>query len=534
MPRNKAWGIVENEQGLISVALALLGTRTGLSAPEVRASRQIRPCPSRPRLSQYRKAIRAGRDPLGDAFARIRPPAVRRVDGATYTPAAIVRAMVRWAANYGSPVRIVDAGAGSGRFIIAAAKAFRTAKLVAIETDPVAALVLRANVAARGLTRRVTVIVKDYRDLHLPAANGPTLFIGNPPYVRHHNIGAEWKEWYAKTASKYGIRASRLAGLHLHFFMKTMQIARPGDYGAYITSAEWLDVNYGSALRRLLGDGLGGVALHVIDPRAMPFADAATTAAITCFHVGMRPAAMLVRSVNEVSRLGTLSEGRAVPWAKLQASSKWSLIVRPGRAVPAGYIELGELCRVHRGQVTGSNRVWIAGAHAQGLPARVLKPTVTKARELINADGALDSAATLRRVVDLPHDLDQLDDDAQEAARRFLRWAREQGAHESYIAMHRRPWWTVKLRAAAPIICTYMARRSPAFVRNLCDARHLNIAHGLYPREPLPDDVLDRLAAWLTENIGVESGRTYAGGLTKFEPGELERVHIPRPEQLPA
>jgi hypothetical protein len=79
-----------------------------------------------------------------------------------------------------------------------------------------------------------------------------------------------------------------------------------------------------------------------------------------------------------------------------------------------------------------------------------------------------------------------------------------------------------------------MARRPPAFVRNLCEARHINVAHGLYPREPLADEVLDALASWLTANVGIEGGRTYAGGLTKYEPRELERVLIPRVENLAA
>ena len=35
-----------------------------------------------------------------------------------------------------------------------------------------------------------------------------------------------------------------------------------------------------------------------------------------------------------------------------------------------------------------------------------------------------------------------------------------------------------------------MARRSPTFVRNLGEARHINIAHGLYPRDPLSKTVL--------------------------------------------
>jgi hypothetical protein len=42
----------------------------------------------------------------------------------------------------------------------------------------------------------------------------------------------------------------------------------------FITAAEWLDVNYGAVLRRLLADGLGGTAIHLIDPKAQPFVDA--------------------------------------------------------------------------------------------------------------------------------------------------------------------------------------------------------------------------------------------------------------------
>ncbi|MGH7716026.1 MAG: hypothetical protein ACREML_08530 [Vulcanimicrobiaceae bacterium] len=78
-----------------------------------------------------------------------------------------------------------------------------------------------------------------------------------------------------------------------------------------------------------------------------------------------------------------------------------------------------------------------------------------------------------------------------------------------------------------------MARRPPAFIRNLCDARHLNIAHGLYPRERLPDTTLTAFTAWLNTHVTIAGGRTYAGGLTKFEPRDLERVLVPRPENLP-
>jgi hypothetical protein len=522
-----------NEPELIAVALALVGESAELSPAERRiAARYKRRRPSPLLLAATKAAITRGEDLLGNALIALRPAAVRRKAGAVYTPAIIIDSMLGWAKAEGMPSRVIDAGSGSGRFLIAAGTQFPRAKLVGIELDPVAALTLRANLAVHDLAARATVIVADYRTAHLKPATGKTLFIGNPPYVRHHGIDEKWKNWYATSTAAFGARASTLAGLHLHFFVRTLQLARHGDFGAFITSAEWLDVNYGDALRRLLADRLGGVALHVLEPAAMPFADVLTTGAITCFRVDHRPKSMRVRTVPTIEALNGLSTGVLVPWKELRKAPRWSVIVRPAAPPPAGFIELGDLCRVRRGQVTGSNSIWIAGEQAKGLPERVLKPTVTKARELLAAGDALTVADKLKRVVDLPVDLHELDATERRAVNRFLRWAKESGAADSYIAQHRRAWWSVLLYEPAPIICTYMARRPPAFVRNLCDARHLNIAHGLYPREPLPETTIIGLLAYLRQNVSTSAGRTYAGGLTKFEPGEVERLQIPAPAML--
>src|SRR5262249_44538247 len=51
-------------------------------------------------------------------------------------------------------------------------------------------------------------------------------------------------------------------------------------------------------------------------------------------------------------------------------------------SLPAGHVELGELCRVHRGQVTGANKVWVTSGNPAGLPGRFLFPAVTRASEL--------------------------------------------------------------------------------------------------------------------------------------------------------
>jgi adenine-specific DNA-methyltransferase len=522
---------LNTESALLSVAVALgADTVPGWSRAEAKLAKTASPVP-KTFLADLRQRIRAGEDPLGEAFCRIRQPSERRQQGATYTPQTIVDAMVDWSADFDDASRVVDPGVGSGRYLVSAARRFPRAELIGVEIDPLPAILARANLAVAGLASRSQVILGDYRSVVLPRSD-KTLFLGNPPYVRHHLLGTVWKKWLIDEAAKRGHPASQLAGLHVHFFMATVARAQKGDFGAFITAAEWLDVNYGSLVRDLFLAELGGRRIVVIEPSALPFPDAATTAAITYFQVGAKPKSIKLKRVESLEELENPKGNRSVRRERLAAERRWSHLTRIGRKEPEGLVELGELCRVHRGQVTGLNKVWIAGSHSAGLPESVLFPSVTKARELIRVGPVLSDASVLRRVIDLPIDLDELDASERKIVDRFLAVAKSLGAHSGYVAANRKAWWSVGLRRPAPILATYMARRPPAFVRNQAQARHINIAHGIYPREPMSAAALTNLVEYLSRSVCVTDGRTYAGGLTKFEPREMERLLVPNPKVL--
>lgn len=523
------------EYHLISAALQL-GARTvaGWSRTEETLSTDVAAYADAA-ARRLRKQIKAGGDPIGEAFCYLRSAEDRREQGATYTPPFVANAMISWAAALKfDPIRIVDPGVGSARFLLAAASKFPKAQLVGIELDPLAAMIARGNLAAAGLADRSQIILGDYRKTVLPAVDGRTLFIGNPPYVRHHQLDAKGKEWLTTQAAKLGFSASQLAGLHVHFFLATALKARKDDFGTFITAAEWLDVNYGKLVRDLFLNDLGGQGITVIEPTSRTFTDAATTAAITQFVVGSRPEKIRVRRTSSADQKNALTGGQWLHRNRLEAENRWSHLTRKGRDLPEGYVELGELCRVHRGQVTGANKVWIAGEHSKMLPKSVLYATITRAKELFAAGDSLADASRLRDVIDIPAELDMLDAEERKSVTRFLKHAKTLGADSGYVARNRKAWWSVGLRSPAPILATYMARRTPAFVRNIAEARHINIAHGLYPRDPLSTALLDKLAHYLTSGVSLHEGRTYAGGLTKFEPREMERLLVPSPELLGA
>jgi methylase of polypeptide subunit release factors len=440
--------------------------------------------------------------------------------------------MVEWAKRRGvSPARIVDPGVGSGRYLIAAGHAFPEAELVGVDTDPLATLMARANVAAHGFTKRARLLLGDYTQVRLPSVNGRTLFIGNPPYVRHHALPPSAKRWLVREASRLGLGASQLSGLHIYFFLATVLNARKGDAGCFITAAEWLEVNYGKLLRELFVRHLGGLGLTIIDPTAAPFGDTATTAVISTFEIGSQSASVVVQRVQDPGALRGMDAGVEVLRARLEREPRWSHLTVPAPRSVRDSVPLGELFRVHRGQVTGANRIWIAERDSR-LPSSVLFKSITRAKELFAAGEVLRDDCGLREVIDLPADLSGLSPAERRAIDEFLRAARAAGADRGYIAANRRPWWAVGLRKPAPILATYMARRAPAFVRNRANVRHINVAHGLYPVEPLKEQVLMAVVRCLNRTTSVSSGRTYAGGLTKFEPREMERIPVPLPNVL--
>lgn len=525
---------ISSEEQLAQVAYCLgASTVRGLS-PQEDALFQKGPSHVESLAGRAFAEIQKGRDPLGEAFCSLRSPLIRRASGAIYTPPMIVEAMTQWTSFHSEPDIIIDPGVGSARFLIAAAKVHPNAALVGIDVDPLAALIARANLAVLGLASRASVQLVDYRDFsRAQFKDRRCLFLGNPPYVRHHGISQQWKGWLTSSARELGHLASQLAGLHVHFFLATAKNARPGDFGAFITSAEWLDVNYGKLVRDLFLSQLGGISIHLVDPIAMPFPDAATTAAVTCFEIGTKQKSIRLSSISKPGSLSALPSGKPIKRDRLEGASRWSPIIRSSNIrAPQGFIELGELCSVHRGQVTGANKVWIAGSQSPSLPEAVLFPTITKAKDLFLAGEKLNDPSILKRVIDLPVEFDEFSPSDKRLIEKFLIWAKRAGADSGYVARNRKAWWSVGLRSPAPILATYMARRSPVFVRNLADARHINIAHGLYPRELFPKKLLDTLAAFLTASVSMSQGRTYAGGLTKFEPREMERIFVPEPSLL--
>ena len=522
---------------LLRLAVDLGASNTGgvltKAEQELLQIAETRPKTSTETLDIVKHQILTGGDPLGELLFSLWPARERRAIGAYYTPKQLVEKMVDWAFRQ-SPGRYVDAGCGSGRFAAAILRKDKAKPIVAIDIDPFATVITRAAASTLGAVN-LRVENGDFTQYKLAEVSGLTAFIGNPPYVRHQDLARIEKFKMKDEALSEGHRISGQAGLHAHFIVSVSKSARPGDLGCMVTSAEWLDVRYGSIIRELMLNGLGGSTFFQIDADSVPFADAMSTALVFTFRVGSTDPYLSFSRVREISNLDFERQGRLVDKSALAQEIRWSRRLNdPNHAFGEGKeIELGRIFHVKRGLATGANGFFTMTRDrvAELGLEDWCKPVVSRAREIQNCDGCLRQDSLTKCLLIIPERSDSID---CTALRSYIRSgempsAKGRAPSNSTLCRSRKIWWQLNIPVPPPILMTYMTRGIPHFALNPDGLIPLNIAHCLYPKEKLDESQLKELVSLLNENAQAATffSRTYFGGLRKFEPSDAERIALP-------
>jgi hypothetical protein len=107
----------------------------------------------------------------------------------------------------------------------------------------------------------------------------------------------------------------------------------------------------------------------------------------------------------------------------------------------------------------------------------------------------------------------------------------------SSVHNNRELWYRVERGDTAPILVTPMTRSGARAILNETSARHLNNYHGVYPDAAISQLGQKALLAYLNwvfaKNRAVQHQRQLAGGLQKFEPGDIEDIPVIDPRELP-
>ncbi len=462
------------------------------------------------------------------------------------TPQVLAQDILKYAATLmpqGQPVRFFDPAIGTGAFYAALCRNFpkrRVLESFGYEVDPV------YGEPASRLWREFGLVIELADFTQANPANRFNLVICNPPYVRHHHLQDKDKHrLFVQTEQASGMRLSGLAGLYCYFLGLSHAWMAPGGLAGWLIPSEFMDVNYGRAVKQYLLHRVTLLHIHRFDPNDVQFADALVSSAIVWFRNTIPPRDHLVK----VTFGGTLlspTRSRTVSTRLLADEPKWSRFPRSSEGKKSETVTISDFFNIKRGVATGSNQYFILSEEKlveRRLPHAEFVPILPSPRYLseneIQADRQGNPNVRPRLFLldtNLPMDeirrrYPTLHDYLQEGVAR--------GLHKRYLCRHRNIWYSQEQRTPAPILCTYLGRsdkkqRRPfRFILNQSRATVANVYLAMYPT-PLLAHALKRDPSlmrriWQALNqipVGelLGEGRVYGGGLHKLEPKELANV----------
>ena len=169
------------------------------------------------------------------------------------TPSPLAISLARYARTLMTDkrVRFLDPAVGTGSFFSALLNAYDTADIAGatgIELDPLFADAARKLWAGHGLN----IVSADFTRLKPPEQRF-NLVLTNPPYVRHHHLSGEDKDRLkSQLAQTLQLPISGLAGLYCYFLLQAHEWMEEGGLAVWLIPSEFMDVNYGAALRQYL------------------------------------------------------------------------------------------------------------------------------------------------------------------------------------------------------------------------------------------------------------------------------------------
>lgn len=474
----------------------------------------------------------------------LKTAAERNKWGQFATPPELALSLARYARDLlgEEKIRFLDPAIGTGSFYSAITRAFLKQNVVTatgVELDPLFADAAEELWGENGLR-----VVRGDFTTQRPERRF-NLVIANPPYVRHHHLsGPQKSSLRATLAQSLQMEISGLAGLYCYFLLLCHDWMEEEALAIWLIPSEFMDVNYGSALRRYLSEKVTLLHIHRFCPTDVQFMDALVSSAVVVFRKSS-PAQGHCARFSFAGPIESPQTESQVPLDALRHSRKWTQFPASKAVEIKTELALGDIFTIKRGLATGSNSFFILTpeqAEQWQIPRQFLKPILPGPRH-VTADvieAHSDGLPVLSPQLYLL-DCSEPEGRIETCWPRFYEYLQTGHKHEiatSYLASHRVPWYSQELRPPAPFLCTYMGRSRNGkhpfrFIWNRSQATAHNVYLMLYPRGPLRAALKDHpeLEAKVFQALQgiapsqlISEGRIYGGGLHKVEPKELAQI----------
>lgn len=425
---------------------------------------------------------------------------------------------------------VLDPGCGTGIFPLAILRELNKKSenavslgYLGIENDPILALSAAVSLdwVDAPLNWRVLyanflrVNLEDLKEIGFPRVD---VIIANPPFVRYHKLG-ERSELMDK------LNLSMFSGLHSLFLAYSSKLLGYGRM-VFVVPMEMDGTQYGSDLLKQLR------RKFTVSSKIMHYAN-------QTWHVEDLQELTLekhsqIRNVWNLMLFQSVSEGKT--------GTRFSRRLR-ARKTREVTVPLGSFASVHRGISTGANKFFVLSnemVEKIGMSVGYLRKVIpTKIRKVDFSTVFDEDLWNNLREKGLPCWLLSLPskirtDDLPFEVRQYIKKGERLGVHLVPTCKNRKPWYYIRIPPRIPdLVFTYISRGYPKFIYNKACAYNLTNLLGIYVNAPIrhSDEKMVNLTKLLNNEIKnwidqESAGRKYAGGLIKFEPGDLRIMAI--------
>lgn len=368
-----------------------------------------------------------------------------------------------------------------------------------------------------------------------------SLIISNPPYSRHHHIPPSYKQVLSeRIEEKFGLKISGLAGLHIYFMLLSTLWLKEEGYSCWLVPTECLYVNYGRELKKFLLNDVDLIAIHSFDNKDVQFSDALVSSSVIVFS--KRSNSNQTVRFSWGPDINNPKENHYVHKSCLNPSQKWNKEqIIDKESVGSSIITIGTFFRIQRGIATGDNGFFIVDDTVKAsynMPTSVLTPVIPPPRKLrSNIYSLADLSTDNQYLITCRQDIDEIKRSCS-GLYEYLKKGELEGVNLRANCKHRLPWYALERREISPILVSYMGRESGddrlpiRFILNQAGAIATNSYLCLYPKDEYKQNfiypsVLEKVWSTLTSISPIvlrTYGRSYGGGLLKWEPKELASI----------
>lgn len=369
-----------------------------------------------------------------------------------------------------------------------------------------------------------------------------SLIITNPPYSRHHHIPLQIKHKLSETIkSIYGIKLSALAGLHIYFIILATQWLKDDGYSCWLIPSEFLSVNYGADLKSFLLKNVDLVSIHSYDNSDLQFSDALVSSSILVFRKSKNKNEYVKFSWG--ANINNPDKTIIIKKTELNPIEKWNYSFLLNRnAYAESKFTIGTFFNIKRGIATGDNSFFILNKKTIDefdIPLQVLSPLIPPPRKLQSKIYTKKNAKEDSLYLLSSHETISTIKEQHIGLYEYLEKGISDGVHLRANCKNRDPWYGLEKRPSAPILVSYMGRDTNTsdipikFILNLSDGIATNSYLCLYPKDeylPLDKDAYKNIwniLSSIPKDVLLAFGRSYGGGLLKWEPKELGLIPCP-------